>query len=223
MEKLKKKYSSLINLLTSLFKFSDPFFQRLLILFLIGLILIGFGIYFFKNGGIGSGDKVEVLNSSKESQDDSLEMVVEIAGAVERPGVYKLPQNSRVDDLLIISGGISVNADRIWMEKYINRAAKLIDGQKVFIPNINEQTTSTSANNEGGIKTYQEVFGSQTEGLLNINIATLSELDKLPGIGPVYGQSIIEHRPYSTLEELVSKDAISNSVYEKIKNLVSVY
>lgn len=217
MEKLKKKYLFLINLLTSSSN------QRLILFFLLGLILIGFGIFFYKNGGLSSGDKVEVLNSSTEGGDASLEIVVEIAGAVEKPGVYKLPSNSRIDDLLIISGGISVNADRIWMEKYINRAAKLVDGQKVFIPDISKQTNNESANNNVGIKPDQGAFISQTSGLININTSTLSELDKLPGIGPVYGQSIIEHRPYSTVEELVSKGAISKSVYEKIKNLISVF
>jgi competence protein ComEA len=217
VEKLKKKYLFLINLLTSSSN------QRLILFFLLGLILIGFGIFFYKNGGLSSGDKVEVLNSSTEGGDASLEIVVEIAGAVEKPGVYKLPSNSRIDDLLIISGGISVNADRIWMEKYINRAAKLVDGQKVFIPDISKQTNNESANNNVGIKPDQGAFISQTSGLININTSTLSELDKLPGIGPVYGQSIIEHRPYSTVEELVSKGAISKSVYEKIKNLISVF
>ena len=137
--------------------------------------------------------------------------------------IIELPNDSRIDDLLIISGGVSVNADRIWMEKYINRAAKLIDGQKVFIPDISKQINNESANNNVGIKLDQGTFGSQTSGLININTSTLSELDKLPGIGPVYGQSIIEHRPYSTSEELVSKGAISKSVYEKIKNLISVF
>jgi len=217
VEKLKKKYSFLINLLISSSN------QRLILFFLLGLVLIGFGIFFYKNGGLSSGDKVEVLNSSTEGGNDSLEIVVEIAGAVEKPGVYKLPNDSRIDDLLIISGGVSVNADRIWMEKYINRAAKLIDGQKVFIPDISKQINNESANNNVGIKLDQGTFGSQTSGLININTSTLSELDKLPGIGPVYGQSIIEHRPYSTSEELVSKGAISKSVYEKIKNLISVF
>ncbi|MHA2055880.1 MAG: ComEA family DNA-binding protein [Candidatus Hodarchaeales archaeon] len=56
-----------------------------------------------------------------------------------------------------------------------------------------------------------------------MNTATLKELDSLPGIGPVYGQSIIEHRPYSTVEELLSKDALKKSTYEKVKDLVTVY
>lgn len=223
MEKLKKKYSFLTNLLTSSSKTFDTVGQRLLIFFLLGLILIGFGIYLFNSGGIASGDKVEVLNASTESGDGVTEMVVEIAGAVERPGVYRLPQNSRIDDLLIISGGISANADREWMEKYVNRAAKLIDGQKVFIQDVNQQTNNVSANNDGGIKVDHGTSSSQEIGLININTASLTELDKLPGIGPVYGQSIIEHRPYSTIEELMSSGAISKSVFEKIKKLINVY
>ncbi|MDP1760069.1 MAG: helix-hairpin-helix domain-containing protein [Candidatus Woesebacteria bacterium] len=214
MEKLKKKYLSLTN-------------SSILLYSLLGLILIGFGVLLFKSGGIMSGDKVEVLPARDASQNDaggnSLEIIVEIAGAVEKPGVYKLPHNSRIDDLLINSGGISASADRIWMEKYINRAARLIDGQKVYIPDINQQTLGVSANNNGGIKVDQSTFGSQTSGLTNINTATLKDLDKLPGIGPVYGQSIIEHRPYSNVEELLTKGVLKKSVYEKIKNLISVY
>ena len=59
--------------------------------------------------------------------------------------------------------------------------------------------------------------------MVNINTATLKELDTLPGIGPVYGQNIIEHRPYSTVEELLSKAVLKKNVYEKIKDKVSVY
>ena len=59
--------------------------------------------------------------------------------------------------------------------------------------------------------------------LININTASLQELDTLPGIGPVYGQSIVEHRPYSNIEELMSKGALKKNVYEKVKDLVTIY
>lgn len=196
---------------------------KLIIFLLLGLILIGFGAFSFKNGGFTKSDSVEVLNSSTESNSDTSEIVVEISGAVENPGVYKFQNGARVDDLLISAGGISVDADRNWIEKTINRAAKLIDGNKYYIPKENEQPDVLSANDMGGIKLDQDTSGSRSNGLININTSDLSTLDTLPGIGPVYGQSIIEHRPYSTVEELLSKGALKSSTYEKIKDLVSVY
>ena len=194
---------------------------------LLGLALVGFGIFLFKNGNIGKNDRVEVLESTTEAQMKDFEVVAEVAGAVQKPGVYKLPASSRIDDLLIAAGGLSSDADRTWFEKYINRAAKVADGQKLYILNVdesaNQQSTVLSANDNSG---YQSVSGGQGSGagkLININTASLKELDVLPGIGPVYGQSIIEHRPYSNIDELVSKNALKKSVYEKIKDLVTIY
>jgi len=79
---------------------------------------------------------VEVFNDSTENvaSDSAKTLTVEIFGEVINPGVYKLPDGSRVDDLLIVAGGFSSSADRVWADKYLNRAAKITDGQKVYIP-----------------------------------------------------------------------------------------
>jgi len=188
--------------------------QKLIIFFLLGLILIGFGVLLYKTDIFSPGDKVEVLNNVTEPQDNNSEVVVEIAGAVIKPGVYRLPFGSRIDDLLIISGGLSQDASRNWVEKNINRAAKLIDGQKIYIYHSDE----ISAKDSGGIKLDQGVLGADSGGLVNINTSDQKGLELLVGIGPVYAQNIIEHRPYSNLEELVSKGAISQKVFDKIKN-----
>ena len=188
--------------------------QKLIIFFLLGLILIGFGVLLYKTDIFSPGDKVEVLNNVTEPQDNNSEVVVEIAGAVIKPGVYRLPFGSRIDDLLIISGGLSQDASRNWVEKNINRAAKLIDGQKIYIYHSDE----ISAKDSGGIKLDQGVLGADSGGLVNINTSDQKDLESLVGIGPVYAQNIIEHRPYSNLEELVSKGAISQKVFDKIKN-----
>lgn len=209
-----------------LYQIMEEFLKKnysLLIFLLVGLILIGLGVLIYKNGGISGGSRVEVLNSSTDSQNTTSEanpvsIVVEITGAVEKPGVYRLPIGSRIDDLLIISGGVSVNANREWIEKNINRASKLTDGQKLY---IYSQSDVLSANTTGGIKPDQGILGVENGSLLNINTASLNDLDTLPGIGPVYGQSIIEHRPYSTIEELLSKGVLKKSVYEKIKNKIT--
>lgn len=192
-------------------------------LLLIGAILIVFGALFYKKSGSTNTNKIEVLDSASESQGGQEQIVVQIAGAVEKPGVYTFEKNSRVEDLMISAGGISADADREWVDKVINRAAKLVDGQKYYIPSINEQSDILSANVGGGYQNTSGTFSLPGEGLMNINSASQKDLESLSGIGPVYAQKIIEHRPYSTLEELVSKGAIRQFVFEKIKGDISVY
>lgn len=194
----------------------DEFFFKnryLILVILSGLILIALGYIFSKNVGIPSSSKIEVLDASSDVKVDVLDVVVEISGEVIKPGVYRLPYNSRIDDLLILSGGLSEGADRNFVSKNINRAAKLFDGQKLYIPKVNETL---------GISVLQTGGGGET-GLININTADTKTLDSLSGIGPVYAQNIIEHRPYSNTNELVSKGAIPNNVYEKIKEKISCY
>jgi len=194
-----------------------------LALSLSGLIILGLGMFLYKDGYITGSDKIEVIQETADGQNGSNELVVEIAGSVQKPGVYKMLNDARVEDLLIAAGGVSADADRFWMEKMLNRAARLTDGQKIFIPNINEQSEvlSDKVSREGG-SSFQggNIAG---EGLININTASASELESLNGIGPVYARSIIEHRPYSSVEELLSKSALKKNVYEKIKDKVSVY
>ncbi len=165
---------------------------------------------------------MEVLSESTGSENQKV-ITAEIAGQVMIPGVFKLNDGSRVDDLLISAGGFSAKADRTWIDKYLNRAARLTDGQKIYVPTVGEQSNAATAKNNAGDQTISTSFSSDSSGLININSASLSQLDSLPGIGQVYGQSIIEHRPYSTVEELLSKGALKNSVFQKIKDKVSVY
>ena len=204
----------------------DDFFFRfryVILIFLLGAILTGVGLFISQNETDGEKNQVEVLTGATEAQNDGSEIVVEIAGEVERPGVYKLPKNSRVEDLLVVAGGVSGRADRGWMEKSLNRAAKLADGQKIYIPAVGEQSIGSSANNLGVSAGSGTVRGSGSTSAININTASLKELDSLPGIGPVYAQNIIEYRPYSNVEELSTKGVLKKSTYEKIKDLVTVY
>lgn len=198
------------------FRFRFP-----LLILLSGLVLILFGTFVYKSGMFGDQTKIEVLESVTQSQEK--EITAEVAGAVLRPGVYKMPLGSRTEDLLILSGGFSGDADRVWSDKYLNRAAKLTDGQKLYIPSVSDHSNTLSAKTSDGDQTISSGIQSDSNALVNINTASLNQLDSLPGIGQVYGQNIIEHRPYSNIEELVSKGAIKQSLFDKIKNLISVY
>jgi competence protein ComEA len=201
----------------------NPLFVTLL---LVGLILTGIGVFLTKSGFIGRKNEIEILNAGSESEGVKSEIVVELAGAVEKPDVYKLQTGARISDLLVMGGGLAADADRIWVEKYINKAAVLTDGQKVFIPALGQQSDGESANISstftGGSGSVAGA-NSGVYGSININTASLAELDSLPGIGQVFGQNIIEQRPYSSVEELLTKKVLRSDVYEKVKDRVTVY
>ena len=215
------------------FNFEEFLFENKITvtLVLLGLILLGVGVFFIKNDAVLNQDAVEVLESTSGGEETDSGLVVEIAGAVEKPGVYKLDGGARVEDLLITAGGLSELADRDWVDLTINRAAKLIDGQKVFIPNVDQsfdsaqdkQSDVKSANSDSLDGNFSIEPNKSLINLINVNKASQKELESLNGIGPVYAQSIIEHRPYSSPEELVGKDAIPKHVFEKIKDKVTIY
>lgn len=137
--------------------------------------------------------------------ESSKKVKVDIEGAVERPGVYETTNDSRIQDVLITAGGMTPKANRTYVSQNINLAQKVYDGQKIFIPEISDLG---DLNNLGN--------------LININTATLSELDSLPGIGEATAQKIIEGRPYQTISQLIEKHILTQSVYLKIKDLVSL-
>lgn len=221
---MSKKKENSQNISENISSKIDNFFYKyryIVFLFLLGIIFVLLGIFIFKNVSFGK-SKIEVIDENENSGTSS-DIIVEIAGEVIKPGVYKLSNGSRIEDLLVLSGGVSQNASRNWMEKSLNRAAKLSDGQKVYIPNVDEQTNVLSANDGGTYKNVSSDIGSQGSGFIDINAATQKELESLNGIGPVYAQKIIEYRPYSKVEEIVTKAKIPQKTFDKLKNQIIVY
>ena len=200
-------------------------------LLLLGAILIGFGVFIYKDEVFKPSTKIEVLDATTESQNNNNtgDVVVDVSGAIKNPGVYKLAVGSRVEDALIAAGGLSENADVEKMEKLVNRAAKLTDGQKIVIPGKQQFDTVSAKETTGGYdgpdgKNSPEILGETSEqNPININTASTSQLESLWGIGPVTAQNIIEQRPYSNVEELVTKKILKTNVYERNKNLMTVY
>lgn len=191
---------------------------------LAGVILFCYGIATLNYDG--SENSLMVTEDSKENSE---KIVVEISGAVASPGVYEMSSTARIDDLIKEAGGFS-NENKDWVAKIINRAAVLKDGQKIYIPGAGEpanavgkQTNTDSANNFGGSQSGSAGVLSTNSSIININTASQSELESLPGIGPVYAQKIIEQRPYSDTNELTSKNVLGSSLFEKIENFISVY
>lgn len=181
-----------------------------LILFFFGLFLLALGAGLFLFRGSTSNDDIQIISSHSNDSANQSEIVVHVDGAVVVPGIYKLPVDSRVNDAVIVAGGLAPEAD----SAKINLAARLNDGQKIRVPRVGEGTTST---------TGSSVAGESVSQLININTASEAELDKLPGVGPATAAKIIASRPYSSLEDLLTKKAVNKSTYEKIKDLITVY
>jgi len=141
---------------------------------------------------------------------------IDMGGAVMKPGVVEVQTGARVEDAIIQAGGLSANADTDYIEKNINRAMKVADGMKIYIPVQGETSHNISP-------VLQRPDGmSQNSSGVSINIASKSELDVLPGVGPVTAQKIIDNRPYANLEDLVTKKAVGQSLFNKIKNQLTL-
>lgn len=188
-------------------------FLSILKLNLLPLCLGVLGLIFFVYGLISllaqSKDSSGLTIDSEVEAKAEISIVSDIEGAVVKPGVYTLKDGSRLQDLLILSGGLSEEADREWVSKNLNLAQKLTDEAKIYIPKIGEAERS--------------VEGTTQTGTISINSASSSQLESLPGIGVVTAGKIIDARPYTSLEDLLTKKVITRSVYEKIKDKVSVF
>jgi len=157
------------------------------------------------------------LKTTQSTASTSPKIAVDVEGAVQKPGVFRLPPDARVQDALIAAGGISAQADRNFIEKSLNLAQKLTDGAKIYIPRQGEVATSTKLTTGLSVDTSQSVRGQ-----ININSATLVQLDTLPGVGQVIGQKIIDNRPYSDISQLVSKKIVSQKTFDKLKDSIGI-
>jgi competence protein ComEA len=118
--------------------------EQSLFLALVGLVLIGVGVLWWKLGSLQQ-DKIEILESEPSIEEGvgGGDLTIDVAGAVIKPGVYKLKSGTRIVDALEMAGGISQEADQVWMEKYLNRSERLKDGTKLYIPKRNEKISES--------------------------------------------------------------------------------
>ena len=137
---------------------------------------------------------------------------VYVSGAVKQPDVYALPLNSIVKDALTAAGGATVDAD---LDR-INLATRLADQMQVYVPRQGEAAPPPQSGSVPGA----------AAGKINLNTATVEELDQLPGIGPAYAAAIIDYRtkngPFKRIEDINAVKGIGDALFEKIKDQITV-
>lgn len=180
-------------------------FKLPIALSILGIILIIGGIF-------ASGlNKWQPKDFPKESLVSQKTISVDVSGAVQRAGVYKLNNGSRIEDAIKEAGGFAQNANQEYISKYLNMAQKLSDGSKIYVPYEGEQGPA-------GVGTAETKSAK-----ININNASQSDLESLSGVGPATASKIISSRPYQAAEELLSKKAVSKAIFDKIKDSIVVY
>ena len=133
---------------------------------------------------------------------------IDVVGAIAHPGVVRLPAGSRVLDALLAAGGMTGDADLF----ALNKAAVLRDGMRIYVPRPGEAIPAGSA-----------ASGAETK--VNLNSATATELDGLPGIGPATAAAIVRARtvkPFTSVDELQTRGLLSPRLLAEVRDLVSV-
>jgi competence protein ComEA len=151
----------------------------------------------------------------------SARLVVHVAGAVAHPGVVELAPGSRVIDAVEAVGGAVAEGD---LDR-LNLAAKVVDGQRVYVARAGEADPGVAAEGDPGGGTGGDSSGA-AGGKVNLNTATQAQLEELPGIGPTYAQSIIAERQrrggFKSVNELRSVRGIGDKRFAELAPLVTV-
>lgn len=149
-------------------------------------------------------------------------VLVDVAGGVVRPGLYRLPENSRVGDAIAAAGGFGPSVDASAASTALNLAQKVADGAKVQVPERGPRPVSAASSPTAAAAAAS---AGPASGSVDLNSATQEELEALPGIGPVTAAKIIAARqeaPFRSVDELRDRKVVGPATLEKIRDLVSV-
>lgn len=162
------------------------------------------------------GHSIELLPAPTPSP-----LIVQVDGAVAQPGVYHLPRDSRVGEAIAAAGGLSTTAD----QSAINLAERLKDGEKIFIPILNPHPTPGSVGPSSNNPSRSTISPGEPTPV-NINEASLEELEKLPGIGSSRAQQIIDYRQahdgFKSPDELLNIKGIGPVIFDQLKDLITI-
>lgn len=162
------------------------------------------------------------VQSSKTSETKGTAGIyVDVQGEINRPGFYRLKRDARVFDLLQLAGGLKETADH----KQVNQAQKLTDQEQVYIPkkgeNVNNDNLIETQNNDG-----EKGEKADVPATININTASVDELQNLTGVGPKKAEQIVQFREengdFGKVEDLTKVSGIGEKTLETLKDQITV-
>jgi competence protein ComEA len=158
----------------------------------------------------------------------AVDLVVDVGGAVAHPGVYRLPEGSRVADAIEAAGGYGGAVDAALVDRQVNLAATVRDGEKIRVP-ARGDAAMTGGSGGGGSVGGSDGSGSHgalaDAGPVDLNHASAEALDTLPGVGPATVAKIMAARdkqPFATVDDLLARKVVGAATMEKLRALVTV-
>lgn len=147
-------------------------------------------------------------------------LTIFVSGAVQQPGLYQVHAEARLSDAILAAGGLTAEA----AHGQVNQAEKLWDGAHVRIPTLGEVAAAPAAATglAGSGAAAAPAAALVGAGRININSASLAQLDSLPGIGPAKAQAIIDHRPYASVDDITRVPGIGPSTLNQLRDLITV-
>lgn len=193
--------------------------ENLIYIILIAIILAG-TVYLRHNNKQEEINLENTVMIKEDKEENKEKIIVHIEGAVNSPGVIELEKDSRIIDIIEKAGGLTEEANT----KNLNLAYKIEDGQKIYIPNINDEDETVTISKEAGQNVIKE--NEDKKSLININTASQTELEKLPGIGQSTALKIINYRKengkFNQLEDLKKVEGIGEAKYKKISEYIYI-
>lgn len=172
----------------------------------------------------------EIITNIQSEQVSSGKIFVDVSGAVKKSNVYEVGFGARIKEVIDMAGGLSDDADASFFSRNFNLARIVIDQEKIYIPSITEINNGLFVQNQRTLDYASPAEALPKEGqqqlesssLIDLNSGTIEELDQLPGIGQVTANKIINGRPYTSFEELLTKKIVNKGVFEKIISLITL-
>lgn len=215
--------------------------KQIIILSILAIFLISFIIYYIYQrntasdvdlvGNILENETEETVSEDTETQEEEVSTIlIHVTGCVTSPGLVTLEEGSRIADAIQKSGGATENADL----SQVNLAYTLEDGQKIYIPSYEDtkqkeqplEVLSEDAGDNVIVEDMESTSSTSKTGKVNINTASQTELETIPGVGPSTALKIITYRkengPFSSIEDIQNVKGIGEAKYAEMKDSICI-